>query len=720
MEFPFSKEDAIKIHDKLYGESESLNESDNREIDKNLRALNVLLSLVSWDGLCDIWAEYNPDDKEYEIRSKTTVRHFYSDDMSKELSSLEDSIKSMGIKVYIFAPWYVDSCEDEVKFMNESSNRSEKDTKKLFRITKMIMEDLILPEYNHLICSYEITLNEVFNIPEVTVLFIGGYGTKLWPMTQGIRQMYLNVLEDISKEIANYTGVVIGVRGEQTPKCDDEENIYLKESESKNKEYSPAGKEVTPKEKVYHQSNPIFRNKIEEQGLKVRAGECYKIYVGYGEKCIPAIFATNSSNKRAWFDSTYDDDVWEIDTTKIPNVKWFKDRHFDSRREIDVSGVSKIAELDGVDESFFELTEVDLRNIDLRISNIQNGVMEFEDCENVKLPVDYENIIDELIGFRENDNLTTEEQVQNIINITNSLFENPDWKVFLPTNVDLQAAVNKDIIKQIAVAVAGSVLSPKVLFPIFVLLRVVQNDATGLYNQVVTSANTYIQSGNTISGQVNNIVNNQVDFLKTFESFNIQVTSKIGAIFIKQLFELLKKDIINLLSSVVKDIAKGRLEKKYLTVQRLTDIALIIQQVARGVDDYRKCKSLVDDILIILKLLSGFAPPGSKIPAALLLLADFLPGTSAERSSINAIKELQSFGVPTGTLPDGSPNLMLLYNLASNKAAEKEKAQNGKVELVAVSAAGPVKVSGVLLKSKSPPTLRPFGSDWICVLYKVK
>jgi len=331
VEFPFSKEDVKKIHNKLYGESESLNESDNHETDKNLRAINVLLSLVNWDGLCDIWAEYNPDDKEYEIRSKTTVRHFYSDEILKELESLEDSIKSMGIKVYIFAPWYVDSCEDEVKFMNESSNRSEKDTKKLFRITKMIMEDLILPEYNHLICSYEITLNEVFNIPEVTVLFIGGYGTKLWPMTQGIRQMYLNVLEDISKEIANYTGVVIGVRGEQTPKCDDEENIYLKESESKNKEYSPAGKEVTPKEKVYHQSNPIFRNKIEEQGLKVRAGECYKIYVGYGEKCIPAIFATNSSNKRAWFDSTYDDDVWEIDTTKIPNVKWFKDRHFDSR-----------------------------------------------------------------------------------------------------------------------------------------------------------------------------------------------------------------------------------------------------------------------------------------------------------------------------------------------------------------------------------------------------
>jgi hypothetical protein len=361
-EFPFSKEDVKRIYNKLYGESESLNESAKNEIDKNLRAINVLLSMVSWDGLCDIWVEYNPDDKEYEIRSKTTLRHFYSDEILEELESLEDSIKSMGIKVYIYAPWFVDNCEGEViKFMNESSNRSEKDTKKLFKIVRMIMEDLILPEYNHIICSYEITLNEVFNIPEVTVLFIGGYGTKLWPMTQGIRQMYLDVLEDISKEIANYTGVVIGVRGEQTPKCNDEENIYLRESKLEDKEYSPAGKEITPKEKVYHQSNPMFRNKIEEQGLKVRAGECYKIYAGYGEKCIPAIFATNTSNKRAWFDSSYDDDVWEIDTTKISNVKWYKDRHYESKskhivtfQDIPKEAIKLIYEGSGKDSGLME------------------------------------------------------------------------------------------------------------------------------------------------------------------------------------------------------------------------------------------------------------------------------------------------------------------------------------------------------------------------------
>jgi len=95
-------------------------------------------------------------------------------------------------------------------------------------------------------------------------------------------------------------------------------------------DYSPAGKEIIPNSIVVHKSNPIFRDNIMSEGLKVKDGECYKIYVGYGTKCKPAIFATNSTNKRAWFDSTYDDDIWEINTEMIPDVKWYKDRHFES------------------------------------------------------------------------------------------------------------------------------------------------------------------------------------------------------------------------------------------------------------------------------------------------------------------------------------------------------------------------------------------------------
>ena len=367
---------------------------------------------------------------------------------------------------------------------------------------------------------------------------------------------------------------------------------------------------------------------------------------------------------------------------------------FDSRREIDVSGVSKIAELDGVDESFFELTEIDLRNIDVQISNIQNGVMELVDCDNVKLPVDYETIIDGLIDLRETENLSPALEVNKIIAISDSLVQNPDWKVLLPTNLNFQV-FDEDFIKKIPLSVAGAVLSPKVLFPIFVLMQSLEANATNAYNSAVTSANTFTQSANTIGNSVNNLINSNVDFLKTFKKFNIEMVAEIGAIFVTELFNILKKDLINLMKPIIADIGSEALKAKLQMIERLITIALIINQIVIGVKDYKKCKSLIDDILIILNLISSLAPPGSKIPKVLLLLANFLPGTSVSRASINTIEELQKLGIPTGTLPDGSPNLMLLFNLASNKGTKKESAQNGKIQAIGISADGkPVRISG--------------------------
>ena len=367
---------------------------------------------------------------------------------------------------------------------------------------------------------------------------------------------------------------------------------------------------------------------------------------------------------------------------------------FDSRREIDVSGVSKIAELDGVDESFFELTDIDLRNIDVQISNIQNGVMELVDCDNVKVPVDYETIIDGLIDLRETENLSPALEVNKIIAISDSLVQNPDWKALLPTNLNFQV-FDEDFIKKIPLSVAGAILSPKVLFPIFVLMQSLEGNATNAFNSAVTSSNTFIQSANTIGNSVNNLINSNVDFLKTFKKFNIEMVAEIGAIFVTELFNILKKDLINLMRPIIADIGSEALKAKLQMIERLITIALIINQIVIGVKDYKKCKSLIDDILIILNLISSLAPPGSKIPKVLLLLAKFLPGTSASRASINTIEELQKLGIPTGTLPDGSPNLMLLFNLASNKATKKESAQNGKLQAIGISADGkPVEIYG--------------------------
>jgi hypothetical protein len=368
---------------------------------------------------------------------------------------------------------------------------------------------------------------------------------------------------------------------------------------------------------------------------------------------------------------------------------------FDDRREIDVSGIAKIAELDGVDQSFYKLNEIDLRNIELNLTNVQNGVMEFEDCQNVKLPVNADNLVGQLIQFRNITGQTTQQQVNNLESILDSISQNPDWKLKLPNDFNVNLAIDQNIIKKIPLAVAAGVLTPKNLLPIFALMSIVQSGATYTYNQAVTSANTFITSANTANADISaagaNIITSGTDFLKKWEKFSIQVISQINAEFLNVLFELLKKDIINLIAAIILDIEKGKITKKYQIILRLATLLIAVGQLIK---DYRQCKSLLDDILAILLSINGLSKD-TGIPISLLFLTQFLPGFSPERAFINVIEGLQSIGIPTGTLPDGSPNLMLLYNLATHKGSDKEKSENGKLDAYG-STVGPgvVKIFG--------------------------
>ena len=367
---------------------------------------------------------------------------------------------------------------------------------------------------------------------------------------------------------------------------------------------------------------------------------------------------------------------------------------FDSRREIDVSGVAKVAELDGVDDSFFELTEIDLRNIEVAVSNIQNGVMEFEDCDNVKLPVDADSLIEQLVDLRDNiSGQTISDQVAALEAIIDSISQNPDWSVAIPNNFNVAVAIDTNVIKKIPLAVASSVLSPKVLLPLYTLLSVVQSGATYTYNQAVTSANTTTSNVNTtvgnagsdIGASASNVVTNGTEFLKTFKTFSVQVISRINAEFLEVLFEILKRDIINLISSIIQDAVKSRIAKKYAMILRLIQIALVVSQL---ISDYRKCKSLLDNILLLLNLVGQSLGLKREIPLGLLALSGLLPGISPEKMTVGAIEALQALGIPTGGLPDGSPNLMLQFNMASNKGISTNIAEDGKIEGIGLG--GPV------------------------------
>ena len=98
--------------------------------------------------------------------------------------------------------------------------------------------------------------------------------------------------------------------------------------------YSPSGDEYIPEKFVVHVSNPMWREKIELVGLQTSVGDCYQQYVNREKtsndeiKCKPAIFATDSLDREVIFDSTYDDDIWIINT-ECAGVTWYKDKHYD-------------------------------------------------------------------------------------------------------------------------------------------------------------------------------------------------------------------------------------------------------------------------------------------------------------------------------------------------------------------------------------------------------
>jgi hypothetical protein len=227
----------LPIFDKAYVSfdtkcNKTIKENKDTEIEKNLKAINVLLSLVSWNGLCDIWVDYDQNDMHYNIRSKTIKSYFEDNDIEQELESLENSLRSMGIRVYVYIPWYVENCEDEVRFLNEAKYNSQK------KIIENVLNTIVLPEYEHVICGFEVKEpNERFNTvgtnpfknTSVTVTFIGGTGTKLWPQTQGVQRMYDDILDEVWDVIYNYTNEGVDMYHKTVKDCG-KENIYLRES----------------------------------------------------------------------------------------------------------------------------------------------------------------------------------------------------------------------------------------------------------------------------------------------------------------------------------------------------------------------------------------------------------------------------------------------------------------------------------------------------------
>ena len=103
--------------------------------------------------------------------------------------------------------------------------------------------------------------------------------------------------------------------------------------------------------------------------------------------------------------------------------------------------------------------------------------------------------------------------------------------------------------------------------------------------------------------------------------------------------------------------------------------------IGQFVKDWRECRSVVDELLWLLKIATSGWNGGlsNNIPLPLLFASSLLDGFSATRAFINTIQELQKVGIPTGPMPDGSPNLTVLSMYSSIKG-QADEMSNTKVQ----------------------------------------
>lgn len=330
---------------------------------------------------------------------------------------------------------------------------------------------------------------------------------------------------------------------------------------------------------------------------------------------------------------------------------------YDATPEIDVSGVAKISERDIVSDDFFELSNLDLRLIEQKVSDIQKNVLQFEDCSTIKVIMNNEAVIDALnqIVFVEGVN------ENNVINQTTNIINNVTDQTF-------RQAYDDSWIEEFPKALATAVLSPKILLPFMV-------------------------TGKSLAQPfVDNTVNLE-DFTKNCRTFLIEFMSQIGAVYTKIIYTIVRKDIKKLLKEVLSDISIEKKRKIKRMIFPLTVLGLGAS--IKLLKDFRDCKSIVDELTKILSLvlkrkISALqSNPNADVPLPLLFTAKLLEGASPTRSYINTIQRLEDLGIPTGPMPDGSPNEFLAAIAAVIEGMDKENAENGK----SVVAVGPLTVT---------------------------
>jgi hypothetical protein len=166
-------------------------------------------------------------------------------------------------------------------------------------------------------------------------------------------------------------------------------------------------------------------------------------------------------------------------------------------------------------------------------------------------------------------------------------------------------------------AIISTILSPKMLFPIVTLYKVLNNST---------------------------VIIDIKDLMKKLSKLFFSIIKKVFWKFIKEFWVFMKKEMLNFVKKIALKIIKDKLKRWKTIITAL--ISLLVKLLTTTIDSCGSIYKIILDTIEAALNVSVNIP----IPGILLLLADTLPGYSSEKAYMNVVNNLTAAGIETGPL----------------------------------------------------------------------
>ena len=268
-------------------------------------------------------------------------------------------------------------------------------------------------------------------------------------------------------------------------------------------------------------------------------------------------------------------------------------------------------------QDYFDFDNVE--GIDLDDEDaMKRRVLKFRDCNNFEIPLNSNHMEDFAYLL---DKKTLDENVNNTINkAVSDAYEQSDSNI--PFDL-FQISLMGSYILKIPKALIGTIVSPKMIFPIAVSYKILKNE------------NITVK-----------------DLFKKLYRLFYNVIVKHFWNFIKEFWGFVKHDLLIFLQETAAEIIKNKIKK---IKDIITSLINILKKVIEG--NIGSCTEIFG---VILQTIQASLNRSIKVPVPglLLVMSERLPGFSTDRAYIDAIERLESSGVNMGPIY-GSENKFL-------------------------------------------------------------